>query len=291
MLEPDEEPAHARLPPPTGRPATGRPATGPSGHPVRPPPGAPAGRVSGPPSIGADALVDSLARAADDPDAFSLVDLDGEDRETEPIDISSAEPPATLEPVASGEPATPRNPAPHEDPPASGPGPSDDLELDLERAGLSAPPRGMSAPGDDRAKPPTPVPPSPADSAAATTPAASGSWVSRPAKEAAPGGFLRGDLTALGLGAAAISLAVGLAVGTARANKVERTVIDPLLTELNAAVDRPLAARAGKIRTSAQIKGDIEAAASDARSRFLVGWLLTAVPLAGAAFFVGRRYV
>jgi hypothetical protein len=89
--------------------------------------------------------------------------------------------------------------------------------------------------------------------------------------------------------ACAIGLVVGLYPGLEGARRVERATIPPLLDELAAAVERPLAADAGEIRTAAAVSADIELAQGRVRGRYFTLWLGVALPIALGLSLVRRR--
>jgi hypothetical protein len=139
----------------------------------------------------------------------------------------------------------------------------------------------------------------PADSAAAapTGPSAGASMVVRAAPLAgarasapSPGRerLLGDDRILAGLLAAGIGLAVGLLVATEATRRIERRELSPLHDELGQAIERPLAARAGEIRTAEAVRSDLKAAHDGLRGRFFGWWLGCGLALGTALFFAPR---
>jgi hypothetical protein len=172
------------------------------------------------------------------------------------------------------------------------------LELDLEKAGLHGKKHGQSMPGEpapaeareEPAAEPAPAPP------VASPPA------EEPLRSAAPGlpgqaspaprpdrvRLLGEDVVTAALLAAAIGLIAGLLVANESVRRAERDRLEPLRMELEQVVERPLAARAGEIRTSRAVKNDLAAAHDETRKNFFVMWLLTALPIGGGLFLIKR---
>jgi hypothetical protein len=206
-------------------------------------------------------LIARLDAATADLSKIDLVDLEGD-----------AAPPARAEapPPAAPPKPPPPTPSPSEGAEAaalSARSGADDLELDFAAAGVEAF-KGQSS----AVAPTSPGPLVPAS-------------VSPPARRSSPSpvaerrGLLAADRPTAFLLAGAIGLLVGLypALEASRRLLVDRS--DEPLTELVDAVDRPLAVRAGELRSPAVIAGEIEASYDAARGRFWVVWLSIAVPV------------
>jgi hypothetical protein len=173
--------------------------------------------------------------------------------------------------------AVTRAEASHGDVPLRGPSAADGrLELDLSRA--------LEKPGELAAA-------APAGSTARAAPVARAAPLAG-ARAAAPGlareRLLGEDRVLAGLLAAGIGLAAGLLVATEATRRIERRELSPLHDELAQAVERPLAARAGELRTVEAVLGDLEASHDGLRGRFFGWWLGCGLALGAALFFAPR---
>jgi hypothetical protein len=253
----------------------------------------PVGRSGRPPWPGLAAIASNLDQASRTGEQ-ALVDLDGE-----------ARPAARAGPGARNVPSTQSGPA---DPsPARPTGPADDeaLELDFEKAGLKPGSRGMVAPGrtppassgpdhrPDRVATSS-VPGSVATSGGArptgaeASISASRSLLRSPAPRPERIGLLGSDPVSAALRATAIALALGLVPAFEVTRRGERDRVLPLEDELVQVVERPLAARAGTVRTSKAVLDEVAALYGDLRSSFLLMWLGVAIPLGLALFWIRR---
>ncbi len=259
-------PSLGRPPPPGPDPGLAPPGPGPGLAPPGPGPGL--GHPPPPRDLGSVDLRVSLSRVAQDAGAISLVDLDGEDRSSPGENRRLASDGASI-PV----PETGRAPAGDEA-----------LELDLARAGLTSKPHGQSAPARALA-PVAATPPAPAERPA--QPAGS-SHAASPAPAPERTRLLGDDAGLAGLIATAIGLVLGLVVASEVARRAERDEVTPLHVELKEAVNRPLAARAGEIRTASAVRGSLDQVHADVRSSFLLTWLVCALPVAGGLYLFRR---
>ena len=237
------------------------------------------GQQMGPPPGLSQTAAGNLAEIAKGMESISLVDLGGED----------ASGPTAAEPSQESPTSAVDLQTPGEDEAV--------LELDLEAAGLQQKPKAHAAPAES--PPPSPDvelaerndAPATGDTQAAapkrgSTTKLRGRASPAPAPERVR--LLGQDPIAAGIAAVAIGLVLGLLVGSEVASRVNRDQLEPLHAELEEVVSRPLASRAGEIRTTAQVKSDLDQGHEDARSGFLLYWILTALPIAGALFFIRR---
>lgn len=301
-VEPDEPSAVSALPPepsssgvappPPFAGARGDPVPG-GGGPISPPPpfagaGAPpagregAGAVS-PEFVGAGAV------ESDDPTAALAARLSEVTAGGEPslVDLGGAPP---SEP---SEPARGDRPAPRVEAETRAAAAADDgaLELDYERAGIAPGTRGHAAPEAERPAPSSAAPPSsPAASQAAVSQAAmSRSGIRSPDVSRAPDSFwhaLVGDRLSRALAALALGIVVALPVAWEASRRAGRDQLEPLLEELETSAARPLAARAGTVRSLPEIRRDLDRAAGRVRTRY-TGVLLAVGLLFGGVVYVG----
>lgn len=259
-----------------------------------------------PPPRPAQDLLDGLEAATADLDAISLVDLGGDAADLDPIGGSgnsltlSPEPGArdldtgvaNLEVAlerdettgAARPPAkpTPAAPPPSQTPPAPRASPlshEGDLALDFDAAGLAGPVKGQAAPGPESAQPKAALP-TPAPRPEPTAP------------RRAPGekiGLFGEDRIFGFLVGGAIGLLVGLYPAMRSAQGMIEEQTRDALAELEDAVDRPLAVRAGEVRAPGEIAADIEREYGPARSRFWVVWLGIAIPVGVGLGLVRRK--
>jgi hypothetical protein len=162
-----------------------------------------------------------------------------------------------------------------------------EVELDLEGAGLKPPPSATviePEPGAVRAESPTTA--TTTAPSTAVTPGARGNRSPAPLFESGP--LLGSDSVTAALAALAIGLVLGLipAFEVSRRNAANK--LPALMEELEESVDRPLAARAGKIRAPKAIVSDAEDIYGDFRMTFLLVWFGVALPAAGVLWKIKR---
>lgn len=170
----------------------------------------------------------------------------------------------------------------------------DELQLDLERAGLAASQgTGQLLPGQKAgavvAQTPDqevvgavaaglPVPVASAQAMARRSPGVSGERVT----------LFGPDPVFAFLVAAAIGLLVGVFPASRSAAALYERETADLYTELEHAVDKPLAVRAGDLREPQVIAAEIQDRRAPARSRFFLIWLAVAVPITLALGLIRR---
>jgi hypothetical protein len=263
-----------------------------------------------PPRSGQD-LLDGLEAATADLDNVSLVDLAGDSPGLDQSAAGSGSSASGSAPTLHPEPGerdlevgkanleialdrdpgtgvakapTPASkPEPKPEPAPSRPSPEGpaDLALDFGAAGLDAPVKGQSAPGPTSNEP-TPPPPTPPASEPAKAP---------PPRTRAPGekiGLFGEDRVFGFLVGGAIGLLVGIYPALQSGKGLVEEETRDAMVELEDAVERPLAVRAGDVRSPGEIAADIERTYGPARSRFWLVWLGIAIPV-GAGLGLIRR--
>jgi hypothetical protein len=238
-------------------------------------------------------FADRFDAALADVDRAGLVDLQGEEGKA-----SAWTAPAVSSPPPSPPPHSAANlePVPHPDPsseppahPRASPGPeAADLQLDFAAAGLKSPIKGQAMPGRGSALPPPADPPQ-ATRLPAASPIPTGARPGDGHAGAERVGLLGRDRVAAGLLAAAIALAVAILPALQAARRLLRDDTGALLAELEDVVDRPLAVRAGDVRSPAAIASEIEQAYGAAGARYWTAWLSVAVPLGVVLTLLRRR--
>ncbi|RMG94595.1 MAG: hypothetical protein D6705_15765 [Deltaproteobacteria bacterium] len=247
-------------------PSTVRPLPGGGGAPVPPPPGF-AGRPQVPatppaPAPPAGDPTQQLASKLSEVTAGiepALVDLAGDEHHEEPP------PPVATVPASAPTPDEPRT---AEAPTPAGPTTDDGpLELDFDRAGIAPKARGQATPEAPGAGDPTGA----SDHAPGVETARPSVSPRSPDVRPAPDPWwapLVRDPAARALAAAAVGLLLALPVAYHVQSRAQRDLLGPLLAELETSADRPLAARAGTLRTVQEIRREIDDVAAKVRTRF-----------------------
>lgn len=262
------------------------------------------GIPDGPEPDSASDFADRFDAAIADIDNVDLVDLEGSssglslDQSADPARNTapaSAEPRANLEPVLDRDSATgmarpaPAAPAPASAPPAGpppgmGPDPGGDLQLDFDAVGIDAK-KGQAVAGVE----PVPVP-VPESSNSQLAPTASQALMRSPDAPATGKVGLFGSDRILGfLAAGAIGLLLALYPALEASRRYLKEESAPSIAQLEESVSRPLAVRAGDLRTPNEITGDLERVYAGTRSRFWTVWFGVAVPLGLALAFIRRK--
>lgn len=149
------------------------------------------------------------------------------------------------------------------------------VELDvaaLESAGVVLPPRAN--------------PPADRDEGGARAAVAEATLAVAPV--ARPDKLLRFEAITAALWAAAIGLFVGVWPAHEAARRIDRERVGGLENELASSVERPLAVRAGRLRTPDAIAAALDDVYEDITSRFVSIWIGTGVLLAVGLFFAPR---
>jgi hypothetical protein len=254
-------------------------------------------------------FADGFAAATADFESMDLVDLEGEAAPGLDPKPAPAPRPQALAPQPAPAPAqanlelavdrdvqtgaakapTAPTPAPAAPAPEAAPaGLAGDLQLDFEKAGISSPVKGQAAPGEVRAPAPVVEPNAIGVGMEPSAASASGMQAS-PAPRGAKTGLFGSDRIMGFLIAAAIGLLLGIFPALQASKSLLRDSTEATIAEMEESVERPLAVRAGKLRSVAHIRSDLDLAYEAARSRFWTVWLGVALPLALGLGLIRRR--
>ncbi len=243
-------------------------------------------------------FADGFEAATVDLDAISLVDLDGEepslDQNPAPVAPPAPEPgardlsagKANLELALDRDPVTgqAKPPPPSPAPVAARAEEGGGIELDFAAAGISGSVKGQAAPG------PAEVQPKAEPQALRGEPSQAGvSPEASPALRTGKTGLFGADRLTGFLVAGAIGLLVGIYPALQSARGFLANESEDKLSELEDAVDRPLAVRAGEIRAPQEIAAEIERDYDATRSRFWMVWLGVAIPVGLVLGLIRRR--
>ncbi|PRP95699.1 hypothetical protein [Enhygromyxa salina] len=101
-------------------------------------------------------------------------------------------------------------------------------------------------------------------------------------------GLFSGDLVTNLLAAVAVALLIMILPAKKIARNYETSQVEPLLTELDGAIEHPLGVEAGVVEAPEKIAARIHAGRDKVRTRYLLIWLLAGLPLGLGLGFVPR---
>lgn len=160
------------------------------------------------------------------------------------------------------------------------------LELDVDRASSerasSERPSSDRAASDRAAAPPTTSPP------ASVAPRMSTAHASRQSPAPVRRGLFSGDRVTNLLASAAVGLVIMVFPAKQAARSYELREVEPLLADLDGAIDHPLGVQAGLVADPQKIAAKIHAGREHVRRRYMGIWLLVGLPIGIGLGFAPR---